>query len=274
MTETTPQDSNPDFKLTPFTPLMQKAALEAYTQAKEAVQELQDKFRLSSHDLSAFEPLIQQLLQNLQKYESKEFYKSLKQKIFEAYENFDFLKEEKLRFEKTQNDLLGNLSLHLQNLGLLKEDILKSPLTEAEPQVAKLETHLQDLKQKIADYSISLSKAKENFNNNHRELTAELEQCSKELENLQASSTPQTPIFLGCEEKPSANHLIKSGSSHGQAAAQIFLQFVAKLMKEGKIPLDAKGPHYGLDEKRDLNLFMKDFKEYLKIFTPEDYLGT
>lgn len=269
MAETTPQDSTPDFKLTPFTPLMQKTALEAYAQAKEAIQELKNKFGPSSHELSPIEPLIQHLVQNLQKHEatpSKEVYLPLKQKIFQVYENFDFLKEEHLRFEKTQNDLLGNLSLHLQNLDHLKEDILKSPLTEAEPKVITLETHLHDLKQKIADYERSLSKAKENFNNNRRELTIELEQCSKEFEALQEPSSPQAPT-------PSTNYLIKPSSSHGQAAAQIFLQFVAQLMKEGKIPLNAKGPHYGLDENRDLNVFMKDFKEHLKDSTPEQYLS-
>jgi DNA repair ATPase RecN len=88
----------------------------------------------------------------------------------------------------------------------------------------------------------------------------------------------------GGNANPDNGYLIKPGSTPGEAAAQVFLQLVAQLMKDGYLPLDAKGPEYGLgksfgwpDNAKDetyqgVNSFMKDMMEYLKDFSPKEYL--
>ena len=91
----------------------------------------------------------------------------------------------------------------------------------------------------------------------------------------------QTP---GGNANPNNDYVIKPGSSAGEGAAQVFLQLVAQLMKDGYLSKDAQGPDYGLgktfgwpDNAKDetyhgVNGFMKDFMEYLKDFSPKEYL--
>ncbi|MFS8564069.1 MAG: hypothetical protein LVR00_07055 [Rhabdochlamydiaceae bacterium] len=49
----------------------------------------------------------------------------------------------------------------------------------------------------------------------------------------------QTP---GANANPANDYTIKPGSTAGEGAAQVYLQLVAQLMKDGYLPLYAEGP--------------------------------